>query len=304
MDWHPFAGLVFQAEGRRRVNPLRPPTSLPVFRTDYPNEEEIDYRTVRWSDEILIPEGGIDSGSNTGTTWSNRLMEAPPLTLEHLDEMMRMCREAFDQRLIEDLALEMRNLPPIRPPDMTHPSMMQRFQMAATPAWQMPYQPLPYEPTLAVPALPERVVLKPIIHTDNLGPTERAQALLCSNLDDAQRTQFDVNGWFEVRVWNQRHRHHHLYRITSRPIYNVDRLHSRTKRPMFRFCCLMRGGQDYGECPMADEMLAQKLWLTTDEEGFLQMANLALHHDYMSAGLRRRHHFDAKPWNICARFGE
>lgn len=84
----------------------------------------------------------------------------------------------------------------------------------------------------------------------------RAMALLRSCLSDEQKAHLDENGCFRVTAPSGR-----VYSITQGYAGNV---HSRG----WTYCIHMRS-----DIPEGDHMLAQKLMIETDEEGFLRIAN-------------------------------
>lgn len=90
----------------------------------------------------------------------------------------------------------------------------------------------------------------------------RAQELLESVLDDAQKDQLQKEEHFELQVGDR------YYRI--RPGSRVERLNSKTKKVESYFC--IHPSLDH-RLPPADVALSQKLWLETNEKEFLRIAN-------------------------------
>jgi hypothetical protein len=88
----------------------------------------------------------------------------------------------------------------------------------------------------------------------------RAEALLWAWLSPAQRRQYRARRWFEVTTTSGRH-----YRILRG---GVVRLHPRGSG----FCI-----EATSPVPVADEMLANKLLLETDERRFLATAHRFLY---------------------------
>ena len=88
--------------------------------------------------------------------------------------------------------------------------------------------------------------------------TERAEALLTSHLTDAQRAELAAHNYFTVQGSAGGE-----YRISSLGVRRVDR-----GKEVEHLCC--HPDQAY---PAGDRMLAQKLWLETDEPTFRQTAN-------------------------------
>ena len=84
----------------------------------------------------------------------------------------------------------------------------------------------------------------------------RAMVLLRSCLTEAQKAQLDENACFQVTAPSGR-----VYTIMQGYAGNV---HSRG----WTYCIHMRS-----DIPEGDQMLAQKLMIETDEEGFLRIAN-------------------------------
>jgi hypothetical protein len=93
---------------------------------------------------------------------------------------------------------------------------------------------------------------------------ERAEALLVSCLNSAQRAQLAAQGSFEVRARSGR-----VYQIRRGRVQNVFELDGRG-HAVRRLCAHPQDG-----VPDADTMLAQKLMIECHEEGFLALANVS-----------------------------
>jgi hypothetical protein len=91
---------------------------------------------------------------------------------------------------------------------------------------------------------------------------ERARHLLCSLLDEEQTTQLMKDNSFELQVGDR------LYRV--RPGCRVERLEKTTKKVESYFCIHPDLAHNV---PHYDWAISQKLWLETDEAGFLRIAN-------------------------------
>ena len=84
----------------------------------------------------------------------------------------------------------------------------------------------------------------------------RAEALLCTWLSPAQRRQYCARRWFEVTTGSGRR-----YRVLRGGVVRVD--------PRGSGYCI----EATSPVPVADEMLANKLLLETDERRFLATAH-------------------------------
>lgn len=98
---------------------------------------------------------------------------------------------------------------------------------------------------------------------------QRAELLLMDNLTDEQRIEWAEKKQFHIDIGERR------YRIWRGRAGNVElvrghemRSHYRPGRP--RYCCHVVAG-----VPDADNVLAQKLLLESDEQRFLEMANVS-----------------------------
>jgi hypothetical protein len=92
------------------------------------------------------------------------------------------------------------------------------------------------------------------------GATMRAEELLFLHLSDAQRGQYEKDGYFETIVNDRR------YRINKGRAMNVELIED--GKAKFKYCALPR---DYTPAP--DVMLAQLLMIESDEARFLATAN-------------------------------
>jgi hypothetical protein len=84
----------------------------------------------------------------------------------------------------------------------------------------------------------------------------RAEALLLAWLSPSQRTQYRARGWFEVTTLAG-----HRYRVRAGEVVRLD--------PRGSAYCI----EATTRVPVADEMLANKLLLETDERRFLATAH-------------------------------
>lgn len=92
---------------------------------------------------------------------------------------------------------------------------------------------------------------------------KRARDLLLACLSPAQREEFESTwGFFVTAPSGNR------YRINPSRQYNVRRLGS-NGQTLAQLCAVPKG-----DVPLLDQMLAQKLWLEADEQGFLVVANV------------------------------
>jgi hypothetical protein len=89
----------------------------------------------------------------------------------------------------------------------------------------------------------------------------RAEALLLDWLSPSQRTQYRARGWFEVTTTAG-----HRYRVRRGGVVRLD--------PRRAAYCI----EAVSPVPMADEMLANKLLLETDERRFLATAHRYRYH--------------------------
>lgn len=106
-----------------------------------------------------------------------------------------------------------------------------------------------------------RLPQRPQVVTITKEAIEKARTLLLSCLSDAQRRQFEAQGYFEVVAASGTR-----YRITKGWGGNVLSIHN--NRPRDRFCI-----HPSLYVPEEDNMLAQKLLLEHDEGTFLRTAN-------------------------------
>ena len=96
-----------------------------------------------------------------------------------------------------------------------------------------------------------------------LEANSRARSLLLSCLSPSQRVEFSVDSSFTIVSPSGRR-----YRVEQGRNYNIGVLGERGSRVIGRLCA-----GPTGNVPTYDCMLAQKLWLENDEEGFLKVAN-------------------------------
>jgi hypothetical protein len=89
----------------------------------------------------------------------------------------------------------------------------------------------------------------------------RAEALLLDWLSPSQRTQYRARGWFEVTTTAG-----HRYRVRRGGVVRLD--------PRRTAYCI----EAVSPVPIADEMLANKLLLETDERRFLATAHRYRYH--------------------------
>ena len=90
----------------------------------------------------------------------------------------------------------------------------------------------------------------------------RAERLLQEHLDEQQRREMAERGLFQVRGPSGK-----VYEIdTSKQMHNVFELDARGRR--IRELCIYTPG-----VPQGDNLLAQKLMIEADEEGFRRIAN-------------------------------
>lgn len=122
----------------------------------------------------------------------------------------------------------------------------------------------------AAPASPEKILranaeefLRPVLHDEYLpndSAVARSRALLERTLTPEQSRDLLVRGYFHVQGKR------FGYRIREGHSGNVDALDA-AGRVVSRFCAY-----PLGRVPVYDVMLAQKLWLETDENMFLKKA--------------------------------
>jgi hypothetical protein len=95
----------------------------------------------------------------------------------------------------------------------------------------------------------------------------RSRELLLEHLTADQRASFEREKFFVVEGGRSRQ----LYRIRDRGSYsaNIDVLEGRPGKVTHRLCCHLA---DY-RVPLYDHLLAQKVWIESDEDGFLRQAN-------------------------------
>jgi hypothetical protein len=94
----------------------------------------------------------------------------------------------------------------------------------------------------------------------------RARKLLREHLTDQEHDQLQEAGYFEVT--SDSGRRYRIYKGFSRNVVELDA----TGRPVARLCA--HGG--YGSAmPDEDHMLAQKLWLESEEQEFRRIANIS-----------------------------
>ncbi|SRR6266536_2082620 len=93
----------------------------------------------------------------------------------------------------------------------------------------------------------------------------RAEALLRELLDDQQLEQWKIHRC--VDVYGQKT--HQLYRLTKARIGNVFHV-DETDRRVAEYCIHYPSS-----IPIEDQIIAQKLMIETDEDAFLQIANMA-----------------------------
>jgi hypothetical protein len=99
---------------------------------------------------------------------------------------------------------------------------------------------------------------------------ERAQVLLREHLSDAQKAELADKRFFSLSTIDSKTGEERLYRIHQGRSGNVEQVDATGKR-LRRFCI-----HPHIECPDEDTMLAQKFWLETQEDRFLQVANHSL----------------------------
>jgi hypothetical protein len=94
----------------------------------------------------------------------------------------------------------------------------------------------------------------------------RANELLMLALDESQRRDLRERGAFQLEVLSRdgSTRRYEIWRGRTGNVYQLDE----AGRRIFKFCA-----HPQIACPEQDTMLAQKLMLEADEEGFLALAN-------------------------------
>ena len=103
---------------------------------------------------------------------------------------------------------------------------------------------------------------------------ERARRLLASMLTPEQREEFEAENRFHLKVIDGKSGEERVYRIDQGYQGNVKLL-GPDGRPIKSYCIHSATTDDEGNrLPNEDHMLAQKLLLQTDEERFLQVANM------------------------------
>lgn len=120
----------------------------------------------------------------------------------------------------------------------------------------------PLSPDKALRANAEEF-LRPVLHDEYLpndAAVAKARALLERTLTPEQSRDLLVRGYFQVKGKR------FSYRIREGHSGNVDALDA-AGRVVSRFCAY-----PLGRVPVYDVMLAQKLWLETDENMFLKKA--------------------------------
>lgn len=95
----------------------------------------------------------------------------------------------------------------------------------------------------------------------------RSKELLLSHLTPAQKDTFEKNHWFIVEGGKSRQ----LYRIRNSGSVsgNIDVLEGKPGKVTHRLCCHLRAH----DIPLFDHLLAQKVWIESDEDAFLRQAN-------------------------------
>ena len=102
----------------------------------------------------------------------------------------------------------------------------------------------------------------------------RARRLLCSMLSPEQREELEADNRFHLRVIDGKSGEERVYRIDQGFQGNVKLL-GPDGRPVKSYCIHAKTTDDEGNrLPNEDHMLAQKLLLQTDEERFIQVANM------------------------------
>lgn len=114
-----------------------------------------------------------------------------------------------------------------------------------------------YDRELAAVAVPEYE------HVDTQAADRRARDLLVRKLSPSQWDQYEQDQTFDVIGGTTGTR----YRIRPHVSHNVIELDKKGK-PVRSLCA-----GPTGSVPLGDYLLAQKVWLETDEEGFVKTAN-------------------------------
>jgi hypothetical protein len=111
-------------------------------------------------------------------------------------------------------------------------------------------------------------------------------ALLRSWLSPSQLADFEAKGWFYVKGEATGTK----YRLRKGKNYNVFPLDDNGKQTRGVYCfrpSLDPGGYTFlsvNELPLGDQLLAQKIWLETDEAATLETAN-KVHQAYNTLGV-------------------
>jgi hypothetical protein len=95
----------------------------------------------------------------------------------------------------------------------------------------------------------------------------RAQILLREHLTDEQKAELAEKKYFSLGVIDSKSGERRTYRIHQGRAGNVEQVDDNGRR-LKRFCI-----HPNISCPDEDTMLAQKLWLETQEAEFLRVAN-------------------------------
>jgi hypothetical protein len=95
----------------------------------------------------------------------------------------------------------------------------------------------------------------------------RSKELLLAHLTAQQRATFEREKFFVVVGGKSRQ----LYRVRDKgsTVANIDVLEGKPGKVTHRLCCHLA---DY-RVPLYDHLLAQKVWIESDEEAFLRQAN-------------------------------
>lgn len=178
------------------------------------------------------------------TTWTNNIE-----TGERSSDFETSCRERMD-RVFEQQLSSYHQIVPITPTNLVLPLDPRNISIGVT--------------RERVRALRARVAQR------------RAEQLLLENLTEQQRESWKHNRFFSVDSADGRR----TYRIRSGITGNVlvirdaDVPWHKPRRPdgvLRAYCCHLTPN---AQCPVEDNVLAQKLWLEAREEDFLAMANL------------------------------
>lgn len=109
-----------------------------------------------------------------------------------------------------------------------------------------------------------------IVEGEKARARERAQVLLREHLTDAQKAELADKRFFSLSTIDSKTGEERLYRIHQGRAGNVEQVDASGRR-LKKFCI-----HPQIDCPDEDTMLAQKLWLETQEDRFLQVANHSL----------------------------